>query len=97
MASEANSEKKRQTKQVANKKYYAENTQKLKEKYKKYYDENSEKIKKEKAEYYEKNKDTILEKKSKKFVCECGSNISRGSKARHNRSKKHQDYIKTLE
>ncbi len=43
-------------------------------------------------------KDTInKEKREKKYDCECGSvNVSHAHKARHNRSKKHQDYLENL-
>jgi hypothetical protein len=55
-----------------------------------------------KHEYYIKNKETILtqykneiaEKKKKKFTCTCGSECRISEKARHERTIKHQTYLK---
>ena len=44
-------------------------------------------------EYYKNNKNTIKERECKPYVCECGRTIQYGIKARHFRSKVHQDYI----
>ena len=51
-----------------------------------------------KLEYYEKNKDKISEKlKTDRFTCECGSNLRRSDKVRHLKSKKHIDYLSSLQ
>jgi hypothetical protein len=47
--------------------------------------------------YYEKNKHAILEHKAQKYICGCGSFIRVGDKAIHNRTKKHQLFMKTLD
>ena len=46
--------------------------------------------------YREKNKDKINEKKSQKFICECGKEYQHSNKARHIRSKFHQNFIINL-
>lgn len=46
--------------------------------------------------YYVKNKETINEKKKSKIICSCGSIINYNSKARHEKTKKHQDYLSSL-
>tara|TARA_R110000823_G_C15775121_1_gene484483 strand:+ start:261 stop:830 length:570 start_codon:yes stop_codon:yes gene_type:complete len=66
--------------------HYEKNIKKLLEYYKKYYYDNKEKIKERKKNYREEIK--------KKYTCECGSILSIGKKARHIKTKKHQDYIK---
>ena len=64
---------------------------------KEYRDNNKEKIK----EYYEKNKEKILETKKEyqkkynklEFNCVCGSCFTKGKLSRHEKSKKHINYI----
>ena len=46
-----------------------------------------------KKEYYEKNKDEIKEKKKQKYTCDCDSTITKDSKSKHEKSKKHQNFI----
>ena len=46
--------------------------------------------------YREKNKDKINEKKNQKFICECGVECQISTKARHIRSKFHQNFIINL-
>jgi len=80
------------------KKYREEN----KEKYKKYREENREKIAERYKKYSEKNREKILERQKKnreegKRVCDCGGtyNIRKSSKTRHEKTKKHQNYLKS--
>jgi len=60
---------------------------------KRYYEKNREKILERSKQRYQKNKDKILEKHKEKIECQCGSIFSRRDKARHEKSKKHQDYL----
>lgn len=53
-------------------------------------DEISEKTK----EYYEKNKDKISEKTKVKFTCCCGSECRISDKTKHEKTIKHQTYLK---
>lgn len=90
------------------KKYYENNIDKIKEQMKEYRENNSEKIKeqckewrennvekmKEKMkEWRENNVDKIKEQRKIKYICECGSTISKICKSRHERSKKHLNFI----
>lgn len=89
------------------KEYRKQNEQQIKERKKRYYDANREKLinyqkqyaqeheteKKEyKKQYREKNQDKIRQHAQLEYDCECGAKIRRVEKARHNRSKKHQEY-----
>jgi group I intron endonuclease len=47
--------------------------------------------------YYEKNKEAIREKQSQPYTCPCGSCFRINDKARHERSLKHQKYLKSVE
>ena len=46
--------------------------------------------------FYEEHKEECLKKMKIKFTCECGTICNKGDKARHNKSKKHQDYINNI-
>jgi len=78
------------------KKHYELNSDKIKEKVKKYAQENPEKIKTRSKTYRENNKEAIAEKKKQVFTCECGTLSTIVHKVRHCKSKKHQDYLKTV-
>ena len=54
--------------------------------------DNCDRIKEESKNYREKNKLKLLEK----ITCECGSCILKNRRPRHERSKKHQNYITTV-
>ena len=75
------------------KEYYEANKDIINEKKKKYYEANKDKISEQHKQYTEANKDKINEHRYKPFVCECGRTIRYGDKARHCRTKVHQDYI----
>ena len=49
-----------------------------------------------KKHYYKKNKEIILENQKKKIQCDCGAIISKHSKAKHERSFIHLEYLKML-
>jgi hypothetical protein len=87
------------------KEYYEENKEKIKEYRKEYREENKEVIAEKGREYREANKEVIAEKKKKyheankeklkeKYTCECGSVLRKNEKSRHERTKKHQAYMK---
>ena len=69
--------------------------EKNKEKIKEYKEKNKEKIKEQHKEYREKNKEKIM----KKVECCCGSVLSKKeiNTTRHKNTKRHQDYLKTIE
>ncbi len=63
---------------------------------KKYHEINKEKLCQINKDYYQKNKDKILEKVNQRIVCSCGSEIRFGNKSKHEKSKKHQQYLQSL-
>ena len=82
------------------KEYYNDNKDKILEKAKitnkQSYNKNKEQILKIRIEYYQNNKDKICEKQKIKITCECGSTFRRCDKARHEKSKKHVNYINKI-
>lgn len=62
-----------------------------------YYNDNKNNILEKAKEYYDMNKHMIIHVKSQKLNCECGSQFRKGDKARHLNSKKHQNYISSLQ
>ena len=67
------------------KQYYQDNKDKIKQ----YKEDNKEKIK----QNYEDNKEKIEEKNKQKVNCECGSTHRIDNKAKHIKTKKHQNFI----
>ena len=69
------------------------------ERYKKYYQENKGKVKEKNERLYQKNREAILAKKKIQnsnrttINCVCGSSYVDGTKARHERTKKHQKFL----
>jgi hypothetical protein len=76
--------------------YYEYNKEQILEYHKEYYEDNKEQILEYHKEYYENNKEQIAEKANKKYDCKCGSVVSHGKKARHNKSQKHQSYLASI-
>ena len=76
------------------KQHYEKNKEQMTQKNKQYQEKNKEKIKQQRKEHRETNKQIIKEKKLKQCVCSCGSTYSHCSKARHERSNKHQTFLK---
>ena len=60
---------------------------------KEYYIDNKEIISEQNKIYRENNKEIISEQKKEKYDCECGGKYTRGHKARHIKSDKHQAFI----
>ena len=73
--------------------YRANNKDKICEQKKIYREMNKEKICERSKKYYEANKEIINEKNKQKITCECGSICRRNDLRRHERSKKHIDFI----
>ena len=59
--------------------------------------DNQERIHQKNIEYREKQRETIRMKKEIKILCDCGKTFTNGHKARHERTKKHQAYLQTLQ
>jgi uncharacterized protein YeaO (DUF488 family) len=83
------------------KEWNEDNKDKMKEYYreyqKEYHKENKEKLLEYQKDYLKENKEQILEYQRKhrkeKINCICGSSICKGDKAKHEKTKKHTDYI----
>jgi len=82
---ELNKEKDKQRK----KQWYNDNKEEILEKRKIRYEEKKEEILQQQKQYYSK----IREKINQKITCVCGSTISKKYKSRHEKSKKHQNYL----
>jgi hypothetical protein len=94
------------------KEWCEENRKQINEKAKEYYEENREvinehtKIKYHEVpveirqiinhEKYEKNKEQIAERNKEKYDCPCGSTLRKSDKSRHEKSIKHQNYLKEI-
>ena len=59
-------------------------------------EDNKDKITEDKKQYYEDNKDKILIRKKERITSDCGSCFRKIEKARHERSIKHQTYLKSI-
>ncbi|MCR9134291.1 MAG: hypothetical protein NXI08_17115 [bacterium] len=79
--------------QIQRKAYREANKDTIKEKDKKYQEANKDKIKETKREYYELNKNKLNEV----IQCECGSSYIKKGKNRHEKTLKHQEYLKSFE
>jgi len=99
----------KEEKKEYNKEYYEEHKEKIIEKNKEYYEEHKEKRKEKRKEYYEHHKEEISEKMkeyhkeyyqerkgelNKKYKCNCGGNYTHQHKSTHEKTQKHQDYLK---
>jgi hypothetical protein len=64
------------------------------EKKKKYQQEHKEEIKKQRKQFYEENKERLAKEKFTVFECLCGKPYTRSHKARHEQTKRHQEWEK---
>ncbi len=78
------------------KEYIELNKEKIREQTKEYREKNNDKIKMLNKNYREENKEKIQQHKQTKIVCECGAITDNSHKTRHQKSKKHQNYLLTL-
>lgn len=58
-----------------------------------YREQNAEQIKQYKQQYWHQNAEQIKQKKNVKHTCECGGHYRHSDRARHFKSKKHQNYL----
>jgi len=73
------------------KEYREEHKEEIKEKAKEYREIHKEELSKQKKEYYEIHKEEI----NKKHECECGGKFTHSNKTIHEKSKRHQNYLKS--
>ena len=76
-----------------NKKYQTENSELLKAQKKLYREKNAEMLKQGQKEWREKNKEKLQQQNSIRFECECGMTYISKNKARHYRSKRHEELM----
>ena len=91
------------------KQYKVDNKDKVNEQYKRYREKNKDRISERDKQYKEMNKEKITEvrkqyrldnkvaisqKKKEKFTCDCGSTLRISDKAKHERTTKHNDFIR---
>ena len=80
-----------------NKEYYKDNKSTILQQKKQYYKLNKEKIINNTKEYYKTNADYIKNnKKINKYICECGRDIQKNGKYRHEKTKIHKKIIKEI-
>ena len=60
-------------------------------------EKNKEDVAKKRHEYYENNKDQITKKYRSKITCDCGAVVAYSNMPRHRDSKKHQEYLSSLD
>lgn len=75
------------------KQWYEENKERLNQKSKENYLANKEKYNAMSRERYQKNKEIQLAKQGEKYTCECGKTLTIGKKSRHEKSRKHIEYL----
>ena len=90
------------------KEHYHKNIESIAERHKKYRDEHAEECKKDRKnnpekyrkldrQRYLKRRDKVLEDNKQTLECYCGSTITMGYKTEHEKTKKHQTYINSLQ
>ena len=85
-----------ETKQEYQKEYYQSNKEEIKEQQKQYQQDHKEEICERKKIYRNKHKEQLFEKMKEKFECPCKSICRISDKARHEKSLKHQNWLKSL-
>lgn len=79
---------KEERRQRSNRFYHAHKEECLR-KQREYAQLNADAIRERRKEYREKNADAIRERKAEKITCECGAEITKSHKLRHERTKQH--------
>jgi hypothetical protein len=75
------------------KQYQIENKEKIAEYQKQHYEDNKEQRLEDAKNYRDEHKEQINEKRKQKYTCKCGSILCKLDKARHERSKKHLEFL----
>jgi hypothetical protein len=79
------------------KEYYEDNREYILQRTCQHYRENENEKKQYNNEYRRENKQKIKQHQNEKFECECGGKYMRCHLLRHQRTKKHQDYVEQKE
>ena len=93
--------------------YYEENKEDIKHKNKQYRDDNADIVREQTRKYrnqahvkeymkqknkeWRENNEQYAEKRKVKYSCDCGGSYTCGHKMRHERTNKHQEYLKSLQ
>ena len=72
---------------------YENNKEKIKQQVKENQQKHKEEIRERQQQHYQEHKEEITAKRSKPYHCVCGSTIWTSMKARHFKTKKHQDWL----
>ena len=80
-----------------NKEYAKEHKEEIKAYKKEYREEHKEEIKEYRKEYQEQHKEEIKKYKSKKYTCACGNELTWNNKAKHERTKKHKEFLHSVQ
>jgi hypothetical protein len=78
---------------IKGKQYQLEHAEEIAAYRKKYREENPDYFKDYGSNYYQNNKEKIKEQQSEKIECACGKFFTRHHKARHEKSKRHTDFV----
>ena len=78
------------------KQYYIDNQDHIKETSMKSYLQHKDQKKEAFKKYYNAHKEIQKDRASVVYACECGSDITRGARSRHIKTKKHLDYIANI-
>ena len=77
--------------------YREKNKQKIADRVKEYYIQNKQHIAEKQKEYREKNKQQICEQRNQKNICPCGGRYTRNNQPKHNKTKRHINYIENTQ
>jgi len=77
------------------KQYCKDNKEQISEQHKQYYENNKEFLLLKITKYRETNKEKIKERKNQPIICACGSTFIQDGKARHEKTIKHNNFIKS--
>ena len=77
-----------------NKERYIAHRESINERHRQRYAENKESISAKHKEHYQHNKEKVLANQAQKMECPCGSIHRKGDKAKHEKSQKHQNFLR---
>ena len=90
-------DEKREYLNESNREYYKANKEQINEKHRQHYANNKDDINTKHRSHYEQNKEKVLANQAKKITCNCGVTHRKGDKAKHERTKRHQQYMEQLQ
>ena len=85
-----NEEEYKKEQNIKHKIYNKNNPERYKQWNHTYYEKNKDKLK----NYYDENRESVLQRMNERYICGCGAENSHCNRRRHERSKKHQTWLK---